>query len=84
MRPKDWSKSRYIRYAAVRLLLISYTVMGFIQLGLAFCLSILLNYWELAGHLFVVGCISIFVTILLAIWEYNLRPEIKDDDESFY
>jgi len=83
MRPESWTKSRYVRYATARIMLILYVVFGLVQLGLAFCWTVLGN-WDDASHPFKNGCILMLVALLIAIVEYNLRPEVKDDDEPFY
>jgi hypothetical protein len=80
MRPEGWSLSRYVRYAAARIMLILYVVCGLLQLGLAFC-WLIMGSWDDASHLFKFGSIMMLIALVIAIVEYNLRPEVDAEDE---
>jgi hypothetical protein len=83
MRPEGWSRYRYVCYAVVKILFILYLLAGLVQIGLAACM-LLLGDLDYMGSLFKHGFILILVAVVIGIWEYNLRPEVKDDDEPFY
>jgi membrane protein DedA with SNARE-associated domain len=79
MYPEGWSRARYIRYVAAKLMLAAYVVCGLVQLGLSFCWALLEDLGS-ASHCFKTGCILLLVALVIAIVEYNLRPEVKDDE----
>jgi hypothetical protein len=79
MRPEGWSWYRYLCYAIVKILLILYVLTGLVQIGLAACM-LLLGDLDYMGGFFKTGLILILVAVIIGVWEYNLRPEVKDDD----